>query len=172
MGFSARFSSSHHQYQNAQQWTRKGRVKHILVTKTHKLQVAPELCIDDLLLGSVGPAVTTVMARVICHHMWRVGWREEVVCLPWVGWCDPRLFHITPESCSPRSGVCVHPLGGRNKTRRGVFSLLAASNQGRAINEWAGGQAAPLVAGQAGSLCALLQVSIKAFYISSAHLKS
>lgn len=119
-------------------------MKQISVTKTHNLQEAPELCIGALLLRSLGPAVTTVMAPVICHHMWRVGWREEVVCLLWVGWCDPRLFHITPGS-----RVCVHPLGGRNKSRRGVFSQLAASNQGWATNESALGQADPLAAGQA-----------------------
>lgn len=51
-------------------------MEQISVTNTHKLQVAPELCIKTQLRGSVGPALIAAMARIICHCSGRVGWRE------------------------------------------------------------------------------------------------
>lgn len=90
-----------------------------------------------------------------------------MVCLIW--WADVSQGPFVPPQkavvlAAQGNGVCVPPPGGRRKSTRGGFALLAVSNQGRAINESAWGQA--------GWLCALVQLSIKAFSISSAHLRS
>lgn len=89
------------------------------------------------------------------------------VCLIW--WADVSQGPFVPPQkavvlAAQGNGVCVPPPGGRRKSTRGDIALLAVSNQGRAINESAWGQA--------GWLCALVQVSIKVFSISSAHLRS
>lgn len=90
-----------------------------------------------------------------------------MVCLIW--WADVSQGPFVPPQkavvlAAQGNGVCVPPPGGRRKSTRGDIALLAVSNQGRAINESAWGQA--------GWLCASVQLSIKAFSISSAHLRS
>lgn len=90
-----------------------------------------------------------------------------MVCLIW--WADVSQGPFVPPQkavvlAAQGNGVCVPPPGGRRKSTRGGFALLAVSNQGRAINESAWGQA--------GWLCASVQLSIKAFSISSTHLRS
>lgn len=120
----------------------------ISVTNTHKLQVAPELCIEAQLPGLVEPALTAAMAQLICHWTnvgWRVGWREGggVSILDGLA----RVMAFSRHSRKPWSwkrGLCSPT---RSETRRGIFSLLAASNQGQAISESAGGWAAPLAVG-------------------------
>lgn len=174
MGFSARCFSSHHQYENAERCTRKkDLVEPISVTNTHKLQVAPELCIEAQLLGSVGPALTAAMSQVICHHTWRVGSREggSVPALGGLVWiralsCHPRkLWSWKWSLCSPTRRM------KRNQER--CFLLCwQPLIRGEPLVSQLGARLLPLQQGQAGSLCTLLQVSIKVFSISSAHLKS